>query len=401
MTKIIFKLLPLLLIIIIAGGGSYYWLTSKPQANRIQIKKHLSLVELITPEFKDHILSVYAMGTVIAAQEVNLTSRISGMVIATNPNFIEGGILKKGERIVSLDPTDYKLIIAQRQSEFEKARFDLKLEQGQQTIALREYQLLGEKLNTEEKELVLRKPHLQAVKAALNAAKARLKQAQLDLERTQPFSPFDAIIISRNANIGSWISTFSTGTPLVKLVGIKSFWIDVSLPVNKLRWINIPGINSKRGAKVRIAYDTGWGKGIYRYGVIKRLKAAVESEGRMAKLIVEVDDPLSQKPENKNVPPLMLGTFLRLKIQGKVLNNVTALSETLLHDGKNLWLMTKDNKLLIYPAKPIWKEQGLVYFTAESLPNNIQVISSELSTPVEGMDLHQAKELNKDKNEWN
>ncbi len=392
MSKIFFKWFTPLLIILVTGGISYYWITSKPQANRKPAPKNIPLVKIISPEFKDHTLSVYAMGTVVAAQEVNLTSRISGMVIATNPNFIEGGILKKGEKIVSLDPTDYKLAIAQQQSEVEKARFNLKLEQGQQAIALREFELLGTKLTAEEKELVLRKPHLKAAKALLNAAKANLKQAQLNLERTHPTSPFDAIVISRNANIGSWISTFSTGTPLVKLVGIEQFWIDVSLSVDKLRWINIPGINSKKGAKVRIAYETGWGKGVYRYGEIKRLKAAVESEGRMAKLIVEVDDPLSQKSKNKNAPPLMLGTFVRLKIEGKILNRVAALSETLLHDGKKLWLMSAENKLVIYEVTPVWKEQGLVYFSVDSLPPNARVISSDLSTPVQGMRLRVAKD---------
>ena len=392
MIKRLFKWLPSLLIILITGGISYYWITSKPQANRKPTQKNIPLVELINLEFKNHTLSVYAMGTVVAAQEVNLTSRISGMVIATNPNFIEGGILKKGEKIVSLDPTDYKLAITQRQSDVEKVRFNLKLEQGQQAIALREFELLGTKLKPAEKELVLRKPHLKAAKAALNAAKSSLKQAQLNLERTHPRSPFDAIVISRNANIGSWISTFSTGTPLVQLVGIKQFWIDVSLSVDKLRWINIPGINSNKGAKVRVAYETGWGKGIYRQGIIKRLKAAVESEGRMAKLIVEVDDPLSQKSKNKNAPPLMLGTFVRLKIEGKILNNVAGLPETLLHDGKKLWLMSADNKLVIHEVTPVWKEQGLVYFSVNSLPANARVINSDLSTPVQGMNLRATKD---------
>ncbi|NOQ36134.1 MAG: efflux RND transporter periplasmic adaptor subunit, partial [Methylococcaceae bacterium] len=287
MIKLAFKWLPSLLIILIAGGVSYYWMQNKPRANRKPPQKVIPLVEVITPEFKDHQLSVYAMGNVVAAQSVNLTSRINGMVISTNPNFIEGGILKKGEEIVRLDPTDYKLVIAQRQSEVEKARFNLKLEQGQQAVAQREFELLGGNLAPKEKELVLRKPHLNAAKAALAATKAALRQSKLDLERTKVISPFDAIVISRNANIGSWVSTFSTGTPLVQLVGTKHFWIDVSLSVDKLRWIAIPAINSKTGAKVKISYETGWGKGVYRYGVIKRLKAEVESEGRMAKLIVE------------------------------------------------------------------------------------------------------------------
>ena len=119
----------------------------------------------------------------------------------------------------------------------------------------------------------------------------------------------------------------------------------------------------------------------------------------MAKLIVEVDDPLSQKPKNKNAPPLMLGTFVRLKIQGKVLNHVAALSETLLHDGKKLWLMSEENKLVIHEVIPVWKEQGLVYFSVDSLPVNARVISSDLSTPVQGMGLRKSTSVIKGQSE--
>ena len=396
MIKILLKWLPPLLIMIVAGSVSYYWMENKPRADRKPPQKNIPLVDLIQPVFKNHQLTVYAMGNVIAAQSVNLTSRINGMVIETSPNFIEGGILKKGEKIVQLDPTDYKLLIAQKQSELEKARFNLKLEQGQQAVALREYEMLGTKLDEKEKELVLRRPHLKAAEAAVEAAKAALKQAQLDLQRTKTISPFNAIVLSRNANIGSWVSTFSTGTPLVRLAGTDNFWIDVSLPVDKLRWIDIPNINSKKGANVKISYETGWGKGIYRYGNIKRLKAEIENEGRMAKLIVEVNDPLSQKPENKTAPPLMLGTFVRLEIAGHTLKNVTELPASVLHDGDTLWLMSKNNTLLMHKIKVLWEEQGNIYLTQEQFPEHIGVISSILSTPVQEMSLRDAKTLKKD-----
>ena len=95
------------------------------------------------------------------------------------------------------------------------------------------------------------------------------------------------------------MSAFSTGTPLAKLVGTDTFWVNVSLPVDKLRWISIPVINSDQGSAVKITYETGWGKDVYRVGTVKRLQAELEPEGRMAKLIVEVDDPLSLKTRNK------------------------------------------------------------------------------------------------------
>jgi multidrug resistance efflux pump len=103
------------------------------------------------------------MGNIIPSQSVNLTSRISGMVIEIGDNFIEGGLLKKGEKIVQLDPTDFHLIVQQKQSDLAQAEFNLKLEHGQQTIARLEFQLLGGgQLSEQEQELVLRKPHLKA-----------------------------------------------------------------------------------------------------------------------------------------------------------------------------------------------------------------------------------------------
>jgi RND family efflux transporter MFP subunit len=385
MPKKLLKLLPVLLVIIAVSGLSYYWMTHKPRANRVRPKPNAPLVDVIKPVVVNHQTAVYAMGTVIPSQSVNLTPRISGMVVSISPNFIEGGMLKKGEELVQLDPTDYLLTIKQSENDLAKAQYNLKLEQGQQAIVKREFQLLGTDLTDQEQELVLRKPHLNASKAALAAAEASLKQAHLNLERTRPIAPFNAIITTRNANVGAWMPAFSTGTPLAKLVGTDSFWINASIPVDKLRWLKIPGINSDQGSPVKITYETGWGKGVFRAGVIKRLQAEIEPEGRMAKVIIEVDDPLSQKPSNKQAPPLMLGTYVRLEIAGNSLNDVIELPETTLHDGQRLWLMTDKQTLTLQTVNPVWTENGMIYLGKQQLPENSQVIVSDLSTPVQDM----------------
>ncbi len=387
MPKKLIKLLPTLLIIIAVSGLSYYWITHKPRAERIRPKANAPLVEVIKPPVINHQTAVYAMGTVIASQSVNLTPRISGMVVSISPNFIEGGMLKKDEQLVQLDPTDYLLTIKQSENELAKAQFDLKLEQGQQAIVKREFQLLGTQLTDQEQELVLRKPHLNLAKAALAAAEASLKQAHLNLERTRPVAPFNAIITTRNANIGAWMPAFSTGTPLAKLVGTDSFWINASISVDKLRWIKIPGINSNTGSPVKITYETGWGKGVFRSGIIKRLQAEIEPEGRMAKVIIEIDDPLSQKPANKQAPPLMLGTYVRVEIAGNSLNDVIELPETIVHDGHQIWLQTDKQTLDIQEITPLWTEQGTIYINKAALPDNAQVITSDLPAPVQGMSI--------------
>lgn len=375
-----------LILLCVAIGLSAYFLLNPPRAPKMTGQVIAPRVTAISFKVINHSTTIFAMGNVIPSQSVNLTSRISGMVVEVGDNFIEGGVLKKGDKIVQLDPTDFRLIVQQKQSDLAQAEFNLKLEQGQQTIAVREFQLLGGgKLSPQEEELVLRKPHLKAAANKVLAAKAILQQAKLDLKRTLTVSPFDAIILDRNANIGSWISTFSTGTPLVKLVGINSFWIDASLPMDKLKWISIPGVSKQAASKVKVSYDSAWGKGVYRDAVVKRLKAEVEPLGRMAKLIIEVDDPLSQQAVNKNAPPLVLGTFVRVAIAGKLLRDVIALPASVLHDGRYIWLADENKVLLIKEVKPVWAEQEMIYLAKDQLPENTQVITSNLSTPVAGM----------------
>ena len=378
-----------LIIIFLSASLSAYWVFNRPRAPKVAGTYVAPRVTTIPLKVVDHPTTIFAMGNVIPSQSVNLTSRISGMVIEVGDNFIEGGVLKKGEKIVQLDPTDFRLVVLQKQSDLAQAEFNLKLEQGQQAVAKREFQLLGGgKLSQQEKELVLRKPHLKAAANKVLAAKAGLQQAKLNLKRTLTASPFDAIILQRNANIGSWISTFSTGTPLVKLVGITSFWIDVSLPMDQLKWLSIPGISDKPASAVKVSYPSAWGKGVYREAVVKRLKAEVEPSGRMAKVIIEVKDPLSQQTSNKNAPPLVLGTFLRVAITGKVLHDVIPLPASVLHDGRYLWLVDKKNKLIVKEVEVSWSEQELIFVAKDQIPENVRVISSNLSTPVMGMQVN-------------
>ncbi|SDY76672.1 efflux RND transporter periplasmic adaptor subunit [Nitrosomonas halophila] len=394
--KKLFILFLSLSIIAVAGSLSYYWLTNKPRAERKPVTVTAPLVEVITPGAIDHQVTVFALGNVIASQSVNLNSQVDGMVMSVSKNFIEGGLLKKGEEIVRLDPTDYKLRLRQAQDDLVRAKFNLKLELGQQAIAQREYQLLGEELDELASELVQRKPHLEASKSALDAAQAALEQARLSLQRTRTIAPFNAVVSERNANIGSWVSTFSTGTPLVQLVATDTFWIDVSIPLNKLNWIDIPGFNGEQGAAVTISYEQVWGAGAFRTGKVKRLKPGVEPEGRMAKLIVEVEDPLGLKPANKTAPRLILGTLVQVAIAGKTLNNVLPVPETLLHDGNQLWLMTEQNRLDIVTIEPLWSEQGYVYLSAAALPAQPRIVSSNLPAPVQNMQLrtHEPEHLN-------
>ncbi|TXL04221.1 hypothetical protein BMR07_13040 [Methylococcaceae bacterium CS1] len=160
MAKRLLTWIPAILILSLSLSISYYWLSNKPKAKRNPAQSVAPLVELLQSKETDYSATVFAMGSVIPAQKVNLTSRINGMIISVSPDFVPGGFFKKGAQIVQLDPTDYELAIKQKENALAKARFDLTLELGQQAIAKREFSLLNANLDQQSKNLVLRQPHL-------------------------------------------------------------------------------------------------------------------------------------------------------------------------------------------------------------------------------------------------
>ena len=100
------------------------------------------------------------MGSVVPAREMILKTRVSGQIQSVHPEFIEGGLLTAGEKILKIDPTDYELAMARAKSDVANAEYQLKVEMGYQDVARREWALLGPKqaADTQEAELALRKP---------------------------------------------------------------------------------------------------------------------------------------------------------------------------------------------------------------------------------------------------
>jgi len=386
--------IPALIIIISALGIAYYFINHKPTTEPKPSQKKIPLVQILQPLIIQHTATLQTLGTVQAAKQINLTSRINGMVTKVSPNFIPGSFFKKGEMIVQLEKIDYQLALTQAKNSRDQAQFQLTLEQGQQAIAAREFSLLNTDLDAQSQALVLRKPHLKIARSNLQAAKANLRQAQLNLQRTETKSPFNAVVLSTNAHIGSWVSTFSTGTPLIQLAGTDHFWILATLPVKYIHQLHIPTKPKEKGSPVKIYYKAAWGDTSYRTAYIKRLKADLETTGRMAEVIIEIEDPFSLKTKNQQVPQMVLGAFVNIDIQGKILKQVIAFPESILHKNNTLWLLTPENTLAIQSITPLWKEKGQVFIAANSLPKHTHIIHSPINTPVIGMSLRTSAPLN-------
>jgi len=372
-----------LLILTVAVTIAAALIKTAPKAPRRPRIASARLVEVERIRFSRRQTIVHGMGVVQPAQEVDLRALVSGEIVSVSPEFIPGGRFRRGEVLLQIDPTDYNLAVRQRASEVTRARGELTVEMGEQAIARREYELLGEDIAEQDRELVLRQPQLATAQATLASAEAALEQAQLGRQRTTIAAPFNAIVKARQVNLGAQISISDA---LATLVGTDEYWVAVAVPVNQLKWINIPRSSSEQGSAARVYNEAEWGKDVYRLGSVIRVASDLEEQGRMARVLISVRDPLALKEENSGKPAMLVGTYARVEIEGITLDSVAVIDRNVIRDGDRVWIMNDEDKLEIRPVGILYRGVDDVY-VAEGVREGERLVTTDLSAPVQGMAL--------------
>lgn len=369
----------------LACGIAITWhlLQTGPEAKPKKRPPNATLVEIMTVDAGPQKTFINAMGEIIPSQEVEIKPRVSGEVLEVNPEFLPGGHFTAGETMLRIDRTDYELAAEQLASQVLQAKSDLALEMGNQRIASRELALMGESVSQEEKALILREPQLEKLLAASRFAESKLARARLDLVRTEIKAPFNGVVSSHSVDKGARVTETTT---LASLVGTDAFWLRLTLPVSQLDWVHIPENSTDQGAAVRIYPQSGKNSEMHRNGEIIRLDAALETQGRMARLLVEIKDPLSLSDENKGKPRLLLGSYVKAEIEGIPVKSGIKLERALLHDNDTVWLMDKDGRLEIRPVKVLFRAQDHVILD-DSISTGEKVVTSSMSSPVAGIPL--------------
>lgn len=367
---------------ILAAGVALtvYMLKTAPEATPAKRPPTPTLVEVAPMASATHPTLIEAMGEVVPSRQIELRPRVSGEIIGVSKEFLPGGHFTTGQTMLRIDPTDYRLTMGQLESEAEKAESDLALEMGNQRIAAKEFALVNEQVSPEERALILRQPQLAKLKATLVSSQARLEQARINLERTEIKAPFNCVITARNADMGTRVNE---STVLATLVGTDSFWLRLTLPLDQLRWLDIPETDGESGSPVRI-YPPG--SQDFRQGEIIRLEPALESQGRMAQLLVRVDDPLCFKEENRDKVKLLLGSYVTAEVIGSPIESAFSLSRSHVHDGNTIWLMDKAGNLEIREVTPLFRNRDQV-IVAEGISSGERLVTSPLSSPVAGIPL--------------
>ena len=378
-----FRILGSLVACVLILAGSLYTLKvineTEPVAEPMSaVRKSAALVETLIVQRDTYRPQLVVLGTVTAAQDITLSPRVRGQVIDISSDFVPGQTVKQGDLLVKVEAADFENALAIRQSELEQTQASLKIEEGRRDLAEKELALLEDTLQATNRDLVLRVPQIASIRAEIKAAEAAVEQAQLDLSRTEIIAPFDAQILRRSVNIGSQVGP---GDELARLVGVDEYWVMATVPVRSLKWMQFQeedGVSST----VVLRNPGVWPAGTYRDAKVSRMIGTLDSETRLAQVLITVDDPLAQQHEG---PSLIIDTLIETEIEGRPIENVVRLSRDFLRSRDTVWVM-KDEKLEVRTPKIVFRDADYAYI-AEGLESGDEVVTTNLSSAAPGIGL--------------
>jgi RND family efflux transporter MFP subunit len=369
------------LILAVGVAISVWMFRTRPRSQQVERPRMAPLVDVVDLlPAKSVRVVVEALGTVVAADEALMQAEVSGRIDWVNDDLVEGGVVTNGEELVRIDRRDYELSVRQRQSDVDAAAGALRIEQGRQDIAAREWALLkgGADASELDEDLALRRPQMRTAEAMLRAAEAALRMAQIELERATLRAPFDAVIAEAPADIGDQATP---GALLARLVGTSTFRVKVSLRSDQLAWLAVGAASGREGSVARVVTAGG----VIREGRLRSLMPELESNGRMAQVLIDVVDPLARE-SGGDARQLLLGDFVTVQIDGRMSEPVVRVPRTALRDGSSLWLLDGSGRLRIVKADVVWDTADEV-FLGNAFDPGTRLVLSGIGAPVEGMEL--------------
>jgi RND family efflux transporter MFP subunit len=167
---------------------------------------------------------------IIEAPEVNITSRIAGRIIKLD--LIEGDRVTQGQVVCTIEDVDIRNQLA-------KARGDLANAQGDLNDANRtmvRYRRLYAEHVISAKDRDDATTHLDRARGAVDSAKASVEYYAAQLNDTIIRSPISGIIVSKNLEVGEWVTP---GTSILTVDDLSTIWARVDVQETDLGSIRV------------------------------------------------------------------------------------------------------------------------------------------------------------------
>ncbi|WP_330997836.1 efflux RND transporter periplasmic adaptor subunit [Psychrosphaera haliotis] len=320
-------------------------------------------------------MRVKGYGAVTPLEKTMISAQVSGEVVKWHPNFVQGGLVKRGEVLFEIESDNYEVALLQAESLLKTAQAQLIEERGRAEVAKREAKSMPD---ARVSDLYLRKPQVMSAEASVKSAEASVKLATRDLDNCKVVAPYDALIVKRDLGTGQFVNK---GTNVGELYNVEK--AEIVFPIAGFDRTFLPNtlLNLPAEVSTREKFSS------VRSGTIVRDTGIVDQATRMGNIVVEVNDPYGLKDD---LPRLMFGTYVEVSFNGQGLNNIVKLSQDLVTNNK-VWVLGDDNTIT-QKVVDVVKEEGKLFLIGGGLNSDDKIVETIPEYAQDGMKIKLASD---------
>lgn len=338
-------------------------------------------------------LVVNTQGEARPQTEIDLVPEVGGKIVYVSPNFIEGGIIRKGETLLRIEDADFKVALIRAQANVAQAEQVLVREEAEGAIAKKDYEELG---RGEPSPLALRLPQQAQAKASLQAARAEVEAANLQLTRTKVRAPFTGRVRTKNSDLGQFVSP---GRTLGRIFSTNAVEVRLPLTDADLSKLDIPvAFFTKDRASapdVTLSATIAGQKRVWK-GKIMRTDSTYDTQTRALFAFAEVFDPYG-KGASEGGYPLAPGLFVDAEIAGKMFEDVVVLPRDGLRPQNKVYVVDEKGEVEVRNAEVLDTNAEHAIVTGGVAAGDLIILSpmedSQLSVPKKVYDINEPTKI--------
>ncbi len=383
----------LLPIVILAGciGLASYLLRTPTQVAEVAPEIIPVTVRVAEVKLESVQLTVESQGKVQAAQTVNLSAAVAGPVSWISPTLEAGGYVEADQPLLRLDSSDFETALARSSASLQQAQ----AESGHADRELARIQELAQQRLASESQLQDALRAAEVGRARLADAQANFRQAELDLARVEIKAPFNAIVQTRDVELGQYVNRAQS---VAMLLGADEVEVRVPLAIRQLGYLDIPlgqrgEFTDELAPPVMLTGYYGGQEHHWR-GKLVRTEAAIDPNSNTVQTIIRVSQPESlEKSEwGGSKIPLPIGLFVDARINGKFIDEVVALPRSVIRNNNQVLVVDAENKMYFREVEVYRLEEDRVLISAGLAPGELICISP-IQAVVNGMSVQPLTEL--------
>ena len=434
MRKFLHRLARLLLFVVPVALGLAavgYAVMNREGPQRLPPEERVTPVRVVTAPAVDVVPRALGYGSVTPGRIWEAVGEVSGTVIYRHPELEKGAVLRAGTELLRIDPTDYRLAVAQieaniRSTEAQRAVVDVRAANTKRSLAIEERSIELARKELERKQRLVRQGTIsqaavdqeeravlvgeQAVqnlrnsmslfpaeRSVLEATRdqlmAQLETARRNLARTTIVAPFNCRIAEVNVEKAQFavqgkvlvvadsldVAEVTAQVPIGNLLTLLPPDLDLPLepgaPMSRLR--EVAGLE----AIVRLRTGRGDNEWAARFD---RMSDTVDRRTRTVGVIVAVDDPYRQAVPGQR-PPLVKNMYVEVEVRGRPRPGAVVIPRGALY-GREVRIAGPDDRLRVREVEVDFVQTNFVV-VASGVEAGEKVVVSDLPFAADGMRL--------------